>query len=182
MCARHYFACMRYFPTRVLSGRGPPPAGEVRRRTRSHSRAIPARAVTSRHDVTNEKTKRPEEKRRGRSADRRTFHWRHRDGCRSVLSGARSPLGAPPRLSVRRPNATPQLRAALHSSADRYLSPTLYAGLGPSPPPSLARHLADRSSCRPGRCPKPPGSGLQIRAQAPHPLRIQVSLPESALP
>jgi len=44
-------------------------------------------------------------------------------GCRSVLGGARSPFGAPPRLSFRRPNATTQLRAALHSLADRYLGP-----------------------------------------------------------
>jgi hypothetical protein len=90
-----------------------------------------------------------------------------------VLSAARSPLGAPPRLSFRRPNATTQLRAAL--PCQRIGRNTL-AGFRSSPPARLARHLADRSCCRPGRCPEPPGSGLQIRAQAPHPLRIQACL------
>jgi hypothetical protein len=44
-------------------------------------------------------------------------------GCRCASSGMRSPFGAPPRLSFRRPNATTQLRAALHSLADRYRGP-----------------------------------------------------------
>jgi hypothetical protein len=58
-----------------------------------------------------------------RSADRRNRPVAASCGCGSALCEARSPFGAPPRLSFRRPNATTQLRAALHSLADRYLGP-----------------------------------------------------------
>src|SRR5271166_5359620 len=112
---------MSFFPTCVLSGRGPPPAGEDEN-ARSHSRATPARALkfTPRCHET-KRPNAPKEKRRGQSADRRNLPLAASYGCRSALIAARSPLGAPPRLSFRRPNATTQLRAALHSLADRYV-------------------------------------------------------------
>jgi hypothetical protein len=98
---------------------GGPPSPLSRGRKQARSR-IPARAVTSRHDVTKRKDQRNA---KGQSADRRVFLPAASYGCRSASSGMRSPLGAPPRHSFRRPNATTQLRAALHSLADRYLGP-----------------------------------------------------------
>ena len=92
--------------------------------TLPHSRAVPSRTVTSHHDVTNEKPNAPK-KRRGQSADRRNLPLAASCGCRSALSAARSPLGAPPRLSVRRPNATPQFQAALPDSGCRRASGSL---------------------------------------------------------
>ena len=65
---------MLYFPTCVLSGRGPPPAGE------DVTRALIRAHLCARGDLTprcHEQNERPKEKRRGQSADRRTFHWRH---------------------------------------------------------------------------------------------------------
>jgi hypothetical protein len=74
--------------------------------------------------ATMSRNERPKEREGGRAPTGTTFLWPHRRqvyavcanhlrGCGSVLSAARSPLGAPPRLSFRRPNATTQFRAAL---------------------------------------------------------------------
>ena len=87
----------------------------------------PLRAVTSRHDVTN-KTKGPERKRRGQSADRRTFHWRHHTdaaahpaGCArlsalhrgSRLGDRTPPLSSGPRFALWR--IVTSARTAVHA-------------------------------------------------------------------
>ena len=101
-----------------------------------------ARGQKSRHDV--HETKERNAPKNAKGAERRKAQPSIGGiyGCRSVLSAARSPLGAPPRRLLRRPNATAQFRAALSSLADRYLGPrvcgpcglwTLMRGVGPSP-------------------------------------------------
>jgi len=101
-------------------------------RARARARAI----VTLRHE-TIPRTK------EGSGAPRGASNHGGIDGCRSASSGTRSPFGAPPRHLFRRPNATTQLQAALHSLVDRYLRPKNFAGpraLRPCGPCTRALH------------------------------------------
>ena len=86
--------------------------------------------------------------------------------CGGGLGGGRARLSALHRGS-RLGDRTPPL-----SLGPRFLESPGANGLPPSPG-QCSKLLADRSSCRPGGAPKPPGSGLRIRAQAPHSLRNQ---------
>jgi hypothetical protein len=104
------------------------------------SRAKSARAVKVTPRCHGTKDQKPQRTRRGQSADRRVFLPAASSGCRSASSGTRSPLGAPPRLSFRRPNATTQLRAALPC---RRIGRNTLAGFRSSPPAKSAR-----SCCR----------------------------------
>ncbi len=108
---------MRYFPTPRPFRTRPSPCRGGFAGARSHSRTTPSRAarhITPRCHET--KNQRPRRKAKG--AERRQAHLplAASYGCRSAFGGMRSPLGAPPRLSFRRPNATTQLRAALPDS------------------------------------------------------------------
>ena len=72
--------------------------------------------------------------------------------ARLARSVARSPDGVPPRRLLQRPNATAQLQNALPGTG-------LNSGRYPPLPVPVQRLVADRSSCRPGVFPEPPGSG-----------------------
>ncbi len=98
---------------------------------------------------------------RRKEAERRQTHavWLHRRMQRA-LSGARSPVGVPPRRLLQRANATAQLQ--IRASWDlvgrtipmvRKIVRSQRALPAPSCP-SPASFLADRSSCRPGVYPR----------------------------
>jgi len=158
-------------PSGSLCSPPPPPLRGGSTDMRSHSRATSARAVTSRHDVTNEKPTAPKESEGGRAPTGAPSIGGILRMPQRALRSARSPLGAPPRLSVwLAPPLSSGPRFPVSGSVENPCGLSILSAF------KLARHLADRSSCRPGRCPKPPGSGLQIRAQAPHPLRLQACL------
>jgi hypothetical protein len=63
-------------------------------------------------------------------------------------------------------------RTPPHSLGPRFLESPGANGCHPSPG-QCSELLTDRSSCRPGGAPKPPGSGLRDRARAPHSLHRQ---------
>jgi hypothetical protein len=124
---------------------------------------------------TTAKTNSNERKRGRRSAEKRVSYRPHQAdaAARPVLpppsfpspacgggSGrgrARSPLGAPPRLLLRRPNATTQLRAALPGSPDASglealsgasAASTSQTGHHADPDDARSRPSADRNSAR----------------------------------
>jgi hypothetical protein len=76
----------------------------------------------------------------------------HHTGCGRALIAARSPVGVPPRHLRQRTNAAAQLQNALPGTR-------LSAGVIRRPLSQSSDQVADRSSCRPGVFPKPPGSG-----------------------
>jgi hypothetical protein len=89
--------------------------------------------------------------------------------------GARSPSGASLRLAS-------AVATTSGSAPDpRFLG---RGRAGVLPVVSLSKScelLADRSFCRPSGAPEPPGSGLQIRARAPHSLHFQVCLENTSV-
>ena len=90
--------------------------------------------------------------------------------CGSRLMKARSSDGVPPRLSPK--GIIPSQRLSFRPG---FLGLGLYGRYPPSPVP------VQGSTSRPGRnagglIPKPPGSGLQIRPRAPHPLHLTACL------
>jgi hypothetical protein len=104
---------------------------------------------------------------RGEAERRQTQNEPPRLRARRAPYRARSSVGVPPRLLLRRTNATAQPQAALPGTRlkdGRYLSP-------PVP--------VQRASRRPVIV--PPGSGLQIRPRAPHPLHLSACLRKVSL-
>jgi hypothetical protein len=113
-----------------------------------------------------------------RSADRRnvvaSFARRARRRCRlQTLGRARLPAL---RRGTRGGERTPPL-SSRRTSWDVAKRRALPAPACPSP----ANIVADRSSCRPGVFPKPPGSGVQIRPREPLSLRLQ-ECPRGSVP
>src|SRR5580704_13719393 len=87
----------------------------------------------------------------------------------------RSPVGVPPRLSPK--GIIPSQRLGFRPG---FLGRGLNGRYPPSPVP------VQGSTSRPGRnagrlIPKPPGSGLQIRPRAPHPLHLTACLRKASL-
>jgi hypothetical protein len=127
-------------------------------------------------------------KRGRRSADRRTIRCpRHaNECCHSLALRARKRASAPQTSlrSLRKQAAKPARLSALHrgsclgdrtpplSLGPRFLESPGANGCYPSPG-QCSELLTDRSSCRPGGFPRPPGSGLRDRARAPHSLHHQ---------
>src|SRR6476661_149831 len=72
--------------------------------------------------------------------------------CGEGQGGARSPVGVPPRRLRQRTNAAAQLQNALPGTR-------LLQALAASRLSQSSELLADRSWCRPGVFPEPPGDG-----------------------
>ena len=90
----------------------------------------------------------------------------HRACARRALSGARTPVGVPPRLSPK--GIIPSQRLGFRPG---FLGLGLNGRYPPSPVP--VQRCTSHPGHRAGRLiPKPPGSGLQIRPRAPHPLHL----------
>ena len=106
---------------------------------------------------------------RGEAERRQTQNQPPRFRARRALSGARTPVGVPPRLLHRRTNATAQPQAALPGTR-------LRNGRYPSPPVPVQRASRRPVIVPAGRLPGPPGSGLQIRPRVPHPLHLTACL------
>jgi hypothetical protein len=102
------------------------------------------------------------------NADRRRSNRR---ACtRRALSGARTPVGVPPRLSPK--GIIPSQRLGFRPG---------FLGRGPNgrypPSPVPVQGCTSHPGHHAGRLiPKPPGSGLQIRPRAPHPLHLTACL------
>jgi hypothetical protein len=77
---------------------------------------------------------------------------RTEEGARRASSGTRSPVGVPPRRLRQRTNAAAQLQHALPGTR-------LLQALAASRLSQSSELLADRSWCRPGVFPEPPGDG-----------------------
>jgi hypothetical protein len=77
---------------------------------------------------------------------------RAEEGARRASSGTRSPVGVPPRRLRQRTNAAAQLQHALPGTR-------LLQALAASRLSQSSELLADRSWCRPGVFPEPPGDG-----------------------
>jgi hypothetical protein len=109
----------------------------------SFSRRDPRPSFADHHDETTK------DKRGRRSAERRIHPMAAPTGRSAGVIGARSPSGAPPR-HLPKHIVSAQLRAAFPG----------ITGCKREDPPrrQCSEHLADRSLCRPSRCPKPPGS------------------------
>ena len=85
--------------------------------------------------------------------------------ARRARSVARSPVGVPPRHLRRRANAPAQLQNALPGTWSERTTPMvrkimrIFAGVTRAFLSQSSDVVADRSSCRPGVYPEPPGSG-----------------------
>jgi hypothetical protein len=106
----------------------------------------------------------------GEAERRQTQVTNHRACARRALNGARTAVGVPPRLSPK--GIIPSQRLSFRPG---FLGRGLNGRYPPSPVP------VQGSTSRPGHnagglIPKPPGSGLQIRPRAPHPLHLTACL------
>jgi hypothetical protein len=102
------------------------------------------------------------------NADRRRTN--RRACARRALSGARTPVGVPPRLSPKGVSH-PKGSASGQASWDAVCTGVTRLRL------SQSREAPPTPVIMPGdMMPKPPGSGLQIRPRAPHPLHLTACL------
>ena len=134
------------FAPRTAKNSGPDPVGRPPAVVPAPSRSRPA------HEI------RKAERRQTRMSNLRTptcilrLRRRTEEGARRASSGTRSPVGVPPRRLRQRTNAAAQLQHALPGTR-------LLQALAASRLSQSSELLADRSWCRPGVFPEPPGDG-----------------------
>jgi hypothetical protein len=110
---------------------------------------------------------------RRRNADRRNGSLSRANGPGRAPSGVRTSIGVPPRLWLRRPNATtqPQFRASLTGARKRAL---------PANRPAAVQRCSSQTGRNAGRAefPKLPGGGLQVRPRVPSSPRALACQPD----